>query len=224
MILFCLLIDQAIERELKRNIIASTYKMQNFGGIIWFSFLHIMLSLAEDNEDADVIKHCVSTNSTCSSTYAHVYKSLTENQNSFNISHALYPDGAKPSFLVKVNVYGPNKTHNSEPAKFTWSIHCLYANAPGPLLEMLSLGSILVTFREQELNIQIPAFCCNISDDDGERKKMIKGFLIRAQFEVSEYFEGILSIDRSYSKCTGRSRGRDRGFHTKNHFSNDFTD
>ena len=150
-----------------------------------------MLSLAEDNEDADVIKHCVSTDSACSFTYAQVYKSLTENQNSFNISHALYPDGAKPSFLVKVNVYGPNKTHNSEPAKFTWSIHCLYANAPGPLLEMLSLGSILVTFREQELNIQIPAFCCNISDDDGERKKMIKGFLIRAQFEVSEYFEGI---------------------------------
>ena len=183
-----------------------------------------MLSLAEDNEDADVIKHCVSTNSACSFTYTQVYKSLTENQNSFNISYALYPDGAKPSFLVKVNVYGPNKTHTSIPAKFTWSIHCLYANAPGPLLEMLSLGSILVTFREQELNIQIPAFCCNISDDDGERKKMIKGFLTRAQFEVSEYFEGILSIDRSYSKCTGRSRGRDRGFHTKNHFSNDFTD
>ena len=93
---------------------------------------------------------------------------------------------------------GPIK-HNSEPAKFTWSIHCLYANAPGPLLEMLSLGSILVTLREQELNIQIPAFCCNSSDDDGERKKMIKSFLIRAQFEVSEYFEGILSINRSYS-------------------------
>ena len=179
-----MLIDQAIERELKRNI-ASTYKMPNFGGIIWFSFLHIMLSLAEDNEDADVIKHCVSTNSACSFTYAQVYKSLTENQNSFNISHALYPDGAKPSFLVIVNVYGPNKTHTSIPAKFTWSIHCLYANVPAWPLQLLSLFSITVTSRTQELNIKVPEFCCNMSDDKKKREEMIQGFLTRTLYEVS---------------------------------------
>ena len=85
--------------------------VQNFGLIIWCCFLLIMLSFAADNEDADVIKHCMnSTNSTsCSLTYEHVYKSLTKNENSFNISHALYPEGGKPSFLVRVNVYGPNK-------------------------------------------------------------------------------------------------------------------
>ena len=96
--------------------------VQNFGLIIWCCFLLIILSFAEDNEDADVIKQCMnSTNSTsCSLTYEHVYKSLTKNENSFNISHALYPEGGKPSFLVRVNVYGPNKTYNSTPAKFIW--------------------------------------------------------------------------------------------------------
>ena len=76
--------------ELKREI-TSMHLVQNFGLIIWCCFLLIMASFAEDNEDADVIKHCMnSTNSTsCSLTYEHVYKSLTKNENSFNISHAL---------------------------------------------------------------------------------------------------------------------------------------
>ena len=164
--------------------------VQNFGLIIWCCFLLIMLSFAADNEDADVIKHCMnSTNSTsCSLTYEHVYKSLTKNENSFNISHALYPEGGKPSFLVRVNVYGPNKTHTSIPAKFTWSIHCLFCNVPALLLEMLSLGSIIVTSRTQELDVQIPAFCCNLSENIEKRKEMIQGFLTRALFEVSTDF------------------------------------
>ena len=129
------------------------------------------------------------TNSTsCSLTYEQVYKSLTKNENSFNISHALYPEGRKPSFLVKVNVYGPNKSHNSIPAKFTQSIHCLFSSVPASLLEMLSLGSIIVTSRTQELNIQIPAFCCNLSENIENRKEMIQGFLTRAVFEVSADF------------------------------------
>ena len=164
--------------------------VQNFGLVIWCCFLLIMLSFAEDNEDADVIKQCMnSTNSTsCSLTYEHVYKSLTKNENSFNISHALYPEGGKPSFLVRVNVYGPNKTHNSTPAQFLWSIHCLFSNVPALLLEMLSLGSILVSSRTEELNIQIPAFCCNLSENTEKRKEMIQGFLTRALFEVSADF------------------------------------
>ena len=63
-----------------------------------------MLSFAADNEDVDdayVIKQCMnSTNSTsCSLTYEQVYKSLTKNENSFNISHALYPEGESHNFL-----------------------------------------------------------------------------------------------------------------------------
>ena len=172
--------------------------VQNFGLIIWCCFPLIMLSFAEDimlyfgadNWDADVIKHCMnSTNSTsCSLTYEQVYKSLTKNENSFNISHALYPDGGKPSFLVGVNVYGPNKTHNSTPAQFIWSIHCLFSSVPASLLEMLSLGSIIVRSRTQELNIQIPSFCCNLSENIEKRKEMIQGFLTRALFEVSADF------------------------------------
>ena len=148
-----------------------------------------MLSFAADNEDADVMYCMSSTNSTsCSLTYEQVYKSLAKNENSFNISHALYPEGGKPSFLVKVNVYGPNKTHNSIPLKFTWGIHCLFSNVPAFLLEAVSLGSIIVTSRTQELNIQIPAFCCNLSENIEKRKEMIQGFLTRALFEVSAHF------------------------------------
>ena len=163
------------------------YVVQNFEGIIWYSFLHIMLSFAEENDQADVIKHCMnSTNSTsCSLTYEHVYHSLTKNESSFNISYALYPEGAKPSFLVKVHVYGPSKTCDSIPARFTWSIHCLYANVPAWPLQFLSLFSITTISRTQELNIQIPAFCCNMSDDKKKREEMIQGFLTRTLFEVS---------------------------------------
>ena len=136
-----------------------------------------------------LVQMAYSTNSTsCSLTHDHVYKSLTKNENSFNISRALYPERGKPSFLVRVNVYGPNKTYNSVPAKFIWSMHCLFSSVPALMLEMLSLGSIIVTSRTQELNIQIPAFCCNLSENIENRKEMLQGFLTRAPFEVSADF------------------------------------
>lgn len=165
--------------------------MQHFGFTICCCFIMIMLSFAEDSENADVFKQCTnSTQSTsCSSTYEHLYKSLTKDESSFNISYALYPEGAKPSLLVRVNIYGPKRTSNSIPAKFIWSIHCLYANAPALLLEMLSLSSVFVTFRTQELNIQTPEFCCNISDDKQRRQEIIQGFLTRAVFDVSCYLD-----------------------------------
>lgn len=159
--------------------------VENVWLIIWCSILHIIMSFAEDIDQADVFKHCLnSTNSTsCSSTFEQVYTSLTKGESNFNISDALYPEGSKPSFLVRVNVFGPNKTSNSKPAKFTWSIHCLYASVPKWLLQILSLGSIIVTFQRQELEIQIPAFCCNISDD--KKKRFLRGVL----YQVSDYFE-----------------------------------
>jgi len=43
---------------------------------------------------------------------------------------------------------------------------CLYAAFPDKVLEILSLGSIFVTHRTQDLNITIPPFCCNVSEDD----------------------------------------------------------
>ena len=186
--LFLLLFIQLFQEvfsELKRHI-TSMYKVQNLGLIFWLG-LRIMLSFAEENDQADVFKHCMnSTNSTsCSFTYEHVYNSLTKNESNFNISYALYPDGAKPSFLVRVNVYGPNRTTNSIPAKFTWSIHCLYANVPTWPLQILSLFAITVSSRTQDLNIKVPAFCCNMSDDKKKREEMIQGFLTRILFEVS---------------------------------------
>lgn len=180
---------QSIFKELKRTI-TSMYTVQFFGITILCSFVHIMLSSAEDNNQADIIKHCMSSSksTSCSLTYDQVYKSLTKNENNFNISYALYPEGGKPSFLVRVNVYGPDRTSNSIPAKFTWSIHCLYANVPAWALTLWSLCSILVPSRTQELNIQTPAFCCNISDDKEKREEIIKRFVRRALFEVSDSF------------------------------------
>ena len=165
----------------------------HFWKVICFTFIHIALCFAQhtSSPQADVIKHCANFTNwpSCSYTYGQVYKSLTNSENSFNISHALYPGRAKPSFLVKVNVFGPNKTTFPTPAMYTWSIHCLFATVPACLLEILSLGSILVTSQTQELNIQIPPFCCNISDDNGTREEIIEGFLTRALIEVSDYFK-----------------------------------
>lgn len=84
-------------------------------------------------------------------------------------------------------MYGPDKTSTSTPAMFTWSIHCLYATVPGCLLQVLSLWSIYVTSRTQELNIQIPLFCCNVSHDKNEREKIIiEDFLTRAVTELQD--------------------------------------
>ena len=64
----------------------------------------------------------------------------------------------------------------------------LFSNYPATLLEILSLGSIIVTSRTQELGVQIPALFCNLSENIEKRKEMIQGFLTRALFEVSADF------------------------------------
>ncbi|XP_078349992.1 uncharacterized protein LOC144634813 isoform X2 [Oculina patagonica] len=58
-------------------------------------------------------------------------------------------------------------------------MNCLYAAFPAEVLEVLSLGSILVTPRTQELNITIPPFCCNVTVE--KRQRMIKDVLAALQ-------------------------------------------
>ena len=62
---------------------------------------------------------------------------------------------------------------------------CFYSAVPAFALEVLSLGSILVKRRTQDLNLQIPLFCCNISDNEEQRKQQIGSLLIRVLAEVS---------------------------------------
>ncbi|XP_022801829.1 uncharacterized protein LOC111339438 [Stylophora pistillata] len=64
--------------------------------------------------------------------------------------------------------------------RYTWSLSCLYVAVPPLMLEVLSLGSILVTPRTQTLNITIPYFCCNLSKKEDERGKIIKETIKRA--------------------------------------------
>ena len=136
------------------------------------------------------ILHNCTTSASCSYTYEQVYHSLAKSENSFNISSALYPGRSRPSsVLVFVNVYGPNKTKESISAKYTWSMSCFYSAVPAFALEVLSLGSILVKRRTQDLNLQIPLFCCNISDNEEQRKQQIGSRLIRVLAEVSIYIQ-----------------------------------
>lgn len=124
---------------------------------------------------ADVIKAC-NNFTPCIRNYANIYDALASDDNSFNIESALYPATKPTSVRVFVNVYGPNKMDNSSTdTKYTWSMNCLYAAFPAGVLEVLSLGSILVTSRTLELNITIPQFCCNVSVE--KRQKMIKEVL-----------------------------------------------
>jgi len=100
----------------------------------------------------------------------------------------LYPGRLKASSVnvfVNLSGLGPNKTKTSTPAQYTWSMSCLYATIPSPVLEVLSLGAILVTPRTQYLNLQIPPFCCNVSEDKEERKRIIDEMLTRAIADVS---------------------------------------
>jgi len=112
-----------------------------------------------------VIKECVN-NTTCIETYADVYSALASPKNYFNIALALYPARKPSSVLVHVNLHTFNQTGKSSPVPYTWSMSCLYAALPARVLELLSLGSILVTSRKRELNITIAPFCCNVSEDD----------------------------------------------------------
>ena len=160
--------------------------------VVYFIFVPIVLSFGQHNSQADqpepdIISNCInSTNSTsCSLTYEQVYLHLSKSENNFNISYALYPGRSKASSLhVLVNVYGPNKT--KEPAQYAWSVSCLYAAVPARVLEVLSLGSILVSHRTQHLNLHLPLFCCNVSENKEEREEKIKGFLTRVLGEVRD--------------------------------------
>ncbi|KAL9989516.1 hypothetical protein ACROYT_G004076 [Oculina patagonica] len=158
--------------------------------VFLFTFVQAVLISGPHSVKADFSDSCVGVNSTnstsCIHTYEQLYNSLTKSENSFNIESALYPAKRPSSVRVFVNVYGPNKTKNSKPvAKYTWSISCLYVALPPLVLEILSLGSILVHPRTQNLSIQIPLFCCNVSDNDDERsthiKEMIEGVLAALQ-------------------------------------------
>ena len=164
---------------------------------LWLSLLtsiHAVLMFGPHTVQADFSDICVNStdnSTTCIHTYEQLYNSLAKSKNSFNIESALYPAKRPSSVRVFVNIYGPNKTKNSEPvANYTWSISCLYAALPATVLEILSLGSILVTNRTQKLNIQIPLFCCNISDDDDERRTSVK-----------EMIEGVLAAVSRFLCC-----------------------
>ena len=157
---------------------------------VQFIFIPIVLSFGKQISESqpDIINDCInSTNSTsCSLTHEQLYLNLSKSENNFNISKALYPGRSKASSLhVLVNVYGPDKTKDSIPAQYAWSVSCLYAAAPPTVLEVLSLGSILVSHRTQHLNLHIPLFCCNMSENKEEREEKIKGFLTGVLGEVS---------------------------------------
>ena len=159
-------------------------------GVFIFLFLHVMMSLGDQNlnSDADIINTCVNA-TWCSHSYEQVYKSLAKAENNFNISHALYPGRSRPpSVRVLVSVFGSQKTKASKPAVYTWSMSCLFVSVPAAVLEFLSLGSILVTPRTHELIIHIPQFCCNVSESSEGRKKIIEEILTRALAEVSSFF------------------------------------
>ena len=156
-----------------------------------FIFLHIMRSCSLHSPQGDVIKDCFnSTNSTsCSYSFEDVYNSLAKSENNFNISNALFPGRSKPpSLRVFVNVYGPSSSKGSSPATYTWTLSCLYAAIPAAVLEFFSLGSILVTPRTEELSLHIPQFCCNLSESNETRERIIDGMLTRVLAEVSGSF------------------------------------
>ena len=118
------------------------------------------------------------TNSCSDITYEQVYNSLTKSENSFNIESALYPAKKPSSVRVFVNVYGPNKTV----AKYTWSISCLYTALPAKVLEVWSLGAIMVTRRTQELDLTISILCCDVTQ--GKLKGLIDRVLAAVSIHV----------------------------------------
>ncbi|XP_067050429.1 uncharacterized protein [Acropora muricata] len=174
--------------------------------VILAIFLHINgLAFGQHSSQADVINNCTSSTS-CIYSYEHVYQSFTKSDNSYNISYALYPGRLNPSSVhvfVKVYGLGLNKTKNCTPAQYTWSMSCLYAAIPSVVLEVLSLGAILVTPRTQELNLQIPLFCCNVSEDKEDRKRKIDEMLTRAIADLQDMAKspGIRDPDLNTAEC-----------------------
>ncbi len=158
-----------------------TVIMSQFVTLKKFSFLFVvqvaLIGVLECTNNTDVMRHCVDF-PPCVATYAGIYDALASDDNSFNIESALYPAKKPSSVRVFVNVYGTNKTDNSTTdTKYTWSINCLYAAIPARVLEVLSLGSILVKSRTQELNITIPYFCCYSNVPVKKRQTMIEDVL-----------------------------------------------
>ncbi|XP_022806772.1 uncharacterized protein LOC111343846 isoform X1 [Stylophora pistillata] len=147
-------------------------------------FIHVFLiGIVVKDAGTNVINDCDNTNS-CLETYPDIYYALASDENSFKIESALYPLKKPSSVRVFVNLYGKNGSNSadnstSDVTNYTWSLNCLYATFPAVFLEFLSLGSILVTPRTQELNIKIPYFCCNVSTKD--RRRMTEDVLASLQ-------------------------------------------
>ena len=170
---------------------------------LWFKLLLALIQAglffnphnvkANFSDSFDCVNSTMSTS--CIHTYEQLYNSLAKSDNSFNIESALYPAMRPPSVLVRVSInYGPNNSTRYSEAKYEkyqylWSISCLYAAVPAILLEVSSLGSILVTPRTQDLTIRIPLFCCNVSEKDSDRKEIIKGMIkgVLAAVSASEF-------------------------------------
>lgn len=135
----------------------------------------VALAFLQDSSEAALFNNCANssnaTNSCSDITYEQVYNSLTKSDNSFNIESALYPAKRPSSVRVFVNVYGPNKTV----AKYTWSISCLYTAVPVEVLEVWSLGAIMVTRRTEKLDLTISILCCDVTQ--GKLKGHIDGVL-----------------------------------------------
>lgn len=163
-----------------------------------FLLIQVMVKVFAQHTKECVIKECVNY-TTCIETYADVYSALASPKNYFNIALALYPARKPSSVLVHVNLHTLNQTRKSSPVPYTWSMSCLYAALPAKVLELLSLGSILVTSRKQNLSITIAPFCCNVSEDD--RCFMIERVL--AEVSYQQLFSSVLQliISKNLSKC-----------------------
>ena len=147
--------------------------------------IHVtLIGIMVNGTGADLIRDCVNVNVTsCIGRYADIYDAFVSDENSYKIQAALYPPKNSSSVRVFVNLNVLNRSrtdaskenYKADVAEYTWSLKCLYAALPAYFLEILSLGSILVTPRTQKLNITIPHFCCNVSVE--ERQKWIEDVL-----------------------------------------------
>ena len=83
-----------------------------------------------------------------------------------------------------MNVYGPNGTQSpkSNACKYTWSTNCLFVALPAAFLQVMSFGSIIVSPRTQHLNLTLPSFCCNVSED--KREKMIEDVIVEVSVNL----------------------------------------
>ena len=127
--------------------------------ICGFLFLQAVFIGFARHTKVTATRHCPKFTS-CIDSYADIYKSLASEENSFNIESALYPAMTPSSLVVKVEFITHNET---SVANYTWSLNCLYVAIPPQVLQLLSLGSVLVEPRTQELKICIPYFCRNFS-------------------------------------------------------------